>query len=472
MKLSHLGAFLVLLLSAFSLVIACGDDPMLIGPAAAEDPASRVEQDRTPSMIEVVDPAQIATFVPTDIPTDCADVIMGEIIVEVGESFAPDGIATGEITPCQAPSHRGVASEGMRLRAQLQAFDGLEEARLLRFDTAEANGGYTTVAGRWFVDADGYAVMDWFAPTTGEYALVVDTARHTGSGQYRLDVQCLENCARGMTRYPIVLMHGMGGFDDVFDLFEYYFGVVEVMEAEGFDVYVTQVDPLASSSDRAAQLVPQLEEILKDTGARHLNLIGHSQGGIDGRALIVEQNYGDVVASLTTVATPHRGTPLADIAAGIIDATDLGSDLADAVGDIYGLILGMGDQDLPESMRELSVWYITEVFNPTHPDDPRVTYYSWNGHTCGIIDRDCRDEWDDEVVTPFLAPMYRALQLLGEEVNDGLVGLESAQWGEFLGEIPADHLDEVGIPVDIDYGSFSHTEFFLAEGDRLFAAGF
>ena len=31
--------------------------------------------------------------------------------------------------------------------------------------------------------------------------------------------------------------------------------------------------------------------------------------------------------------------------------------------------------------------------------------------------------------------------------NDGLVTVESARWGTFMGSIPADHLDQVGFPV-------------------------
>ena len=110
MKLSCLKALPVLLLSAFSLLIACGDDPLLVGQAAMEDPASRVDPDRTSSSVALVEPAQLATVAPTDTaqpPANCTDATIGDIVVEVGESFAPDGIAVGEITPCQVPSHRG-----------------------------------------------------------------------------------------------------------------------------------------------------------------------------------------------------------------------------------------------------------------------------------------------------------------------------------------------------------------------------
>ena len=103
---------------------------------------------------------------------------------------------------------------------------------------------------------------------------------------------------------------------------------------------------------------------------------------------------------------------------------------------------------------------------------PRVAYFSWTGHTCGLVDVDCQRDWNGEIVTPLLAPTYRALQALGQEANDGLVGVEAAQWGAFLGELPADHLDEVGLLFGSDAKVFDHIAFFLSEAERLFQAGF
>jgi pimeloyl-ACP methyl ester carboxylesterase len=264
----------------------------------------------------------------------------------------------------------------------------------------------------------------------------------------------------------------MGGSDDFFDLFEYYYDVRDVMREAGFDVYATVVDPLAPSDRRARQLASQLSVIMEATGARKINLIGHSQGGVDGRALISTLGWGDRVASLTTIATPHRGTPLVDVIEGTLPDDALTEGLVDAVGDIYGTLLGRGNQELPAALRELGVEGMTEIFNPTHPDDSRVAYYSWTGHTCALTETACQAAWSGEVVDPFLAPAYRALQLLGEEASDGLVPVSSGQWGEFLGELPADHLDEVGMLFDDDNQVFDHRAFFVAEGDRLFSAGF
>ena len=55
--------------------------------------------------------------------------------------------------------------------------------------------------------------------------------------------------------------------------------------------------------------------------------------------------------------------------------------------------------------------------------------------------------------------------------NDGLVSVESAKWGEFLGVLPADHIDQVGHRFDLSNQPFEAAEFYLSEAQRLSALG-
>jgi triacylglycerol esterase/lipase EstA (alpha/beta hydrolase family) len=406
----------------------------------------------------------------------CGDQPLSESILEEGEAFLPDGRATGRMDECAALLFRGVASRGMVLQARLALRDPRATAELQRFDARGLHNGAFEPAER-VTTRDGVAEIIWEVERTGELGLAVGggtpVSLAAGARDFWLDVTCKVGCDASMTRYPIVLLHGMGGTDSFLGLFEYYLGVAGAMTAAGFEVYATVVDPLASSDVRAAQLAPQLERILAETGAARLNLIGHSQGGIDGRALIVQQGFGDRIASLTTLSTPHAGVPLADVLAGLVDSSSIGQALLDEVGGIYGQILGRSaDQSFSSALREVGERYILAEFNPRHPDDPRVAYFSWAGRTCALTELACRDELRGELVNPLLAPSYRALQLVGVAQSDGLVGVESARWGEFLGVLPADHLAEVGLRVDSPRERWDHLEFFVNEGERLFAAGF
>ena len=60
------------------------------------------------------------------------------------------------------------------------------------------------------------------------------------------------------------------------------------------------------------RLLGTVEEARASTG-RPVHLIGHSLGGLDSRFLISKLGMADRVLSLTTIGTPHHGTPLADI---------------------------------------------------------------------------------------------------------------------------------------------------------------
>ena len=120
------------------------------------------------------------------------------------------------------------------------------------------------------------------------------------------------------SRYPIVFIHGMGGFENLGPL-DYYYGIPALLRENGYGAHVTVTDPFNTSEVRTDQLRPQIDRILGCTCRPKLNLIAHSQGGIDARLLISRDGYGDRVASLTTISTPHRGTRVADALLGLTD---------------------------------------------------------------------------------------------------------------------------------------------------------
>ncbi len=44
-----------------------------------------------------------------------------------------------------------------------------------------------------------------------------------------------------------------------------------------------------------------------------MNIVAHSKGGLDARYMISHLDMGGAVASLTTIATPHRGSELLNL---------------------------------------------------------------------------------------------------------------------------------------------------------------
>jgi triacylglycerol lipase len=291
--------------------------------------------------------------------------------------------------------------------------------------------------------------------------------------------------------YPIVLMHGMGGFNQLANLpltVSYFNGVQADLKAHGeSEVFLTIAPPFNTSEVRAQSIAPQLDAILKMTGAAKLNLIGHSQGGMDARILVspAGMGYGNRVASVTTIATPHRGTKVADLVLGLTTGPLSGAESSAANAFLSILQQGVytlqSDPDLLAQVTELSTAYATDTFNTKYTDDPSVTYASYAGRSnLETGNGDCDDgvyanqPGALDIPQPELQPTASYLSLEGE-TSDGLVPVTSAKWGTFMECVPADHLKECGMLLQNGpdpVSGFDHLVFFRAVVARLRAEGF
>lgn len=266
------------------------------------------------------------------------------------------------------------------------------------------------------------------------------------------------------TLWPTVLAHGMGGFDE-FGPLEYWVGVEEALWEAGYPVYTAVVDPLNGSDVRAEQLREFVDHVRACTCAQKVNIIGHSQGGIDARVLVNAMGYGPWVGSVSTIATPHRGSIVADQLLGImpIQAEGLIDMLGWLVSEIYT------DPIEEVSVKKALLWvsqtHLTQ-FAKDYPDDPEVTWYSYAGRA-GITS-DGKPECEDAALpnpklkAPMNAPLLAGWTVLGgfEGIdNDGLVTVESARWGVFRGCVPADHIQEIGMFIGTPK-LFDHLAFF------------
>ncbi len=263
------------------------------------------------------------------------------------------------------------------------------------------------------------------------------------------------------TKYPIVLLHGFLGWDQVFFL-DYFYHIRRALEADGFVVYTPQVNPVASIETRAKQLAPLFDRIFQETGAEKINLIAHSMGGLDARYLITH-GYGDRIASLTTIGTPHHGTPVPDLVFNVLGTR---SPLFKAFEFLAAGFLGKGaykpsDLSLRENLWNLSREYIQNYFNVYYHDNPEIYYQSFAGVT-GFQTGDLTDL----LLLPFV-PAFK----LGER-SDGLVPMESAKWGRFRGLVSADHVNLVGQLFGKTSYRFDHVKFYKKIAYELVDLGF
>jgi len=252
------------------------------------------------------------------------------------------------------------------------------------------------------------------------------------------------------TRYPIVLVHGLFGFDSLGPL-EYFYGVPGALRSGGAQVYVTSVSAANSTEVRGEQLLFQVRQILAATGAEKVNLIGHSHGGPTSR--YVASVRPDLVASVTSIGGVNKGSKVADVLVGA--APDLVYSIGNALGGFLGLI--SGSPSLPQNAyaaaQSLSTAG-TATFNARHPAGLPTTacgegahqangvyYFSWSGATPHTNIFDPAD--------PFLAVTSIAF---GGAKNDGLVASCSSHLGRVIrDDYWMNHLDEVNQMVGITH---------------------
>jgi triacylglycerol lipase len=218
------------------------------------------------------------------------------------------------------------------------------------------------------------------------------------------------------TRHPIVLVHGILGFDQIkvgFFKQSYFRKVAEHLRAQGLDVYEMRLPKLGRVEERAQKLAEELFNL----GVYQVNLICHSMGGLDARYAISQLGCAPKVASLTTIGTPHQGSPLADISSGAL-ATILAK-----VG--LGVISDLGTNKADE-------------FNRQNPDAAKVRYFS----VLSSVGKGGK-------VHPLLKRPYQTIKE-AEETSDGLVPISSQKWGKVLFRIRADHWAQIGWSSDYD----------------------
>lgn len=110
------------------------------------------------------------------------------------------------------------------------------------------------------------------------------------------------------TKYLILLVHGIALKEG--KIFKAFGKIDRKLKAEGYCIYVSRQDGFGTIENNAAQLKTQIDEILKQENAEKINLIVHSKGRLDCKYLIHSLNMEDKVASLTTLCTPYKGSPV------------------------------------------------------------------------------------------------------------------------------------------------------------------
>lgn len=213
------------------------------------------------------------------------------------------------------------------------------------------------------------------------------------------------------TKYPVVLVHGTGFRDLKRPL--YWGRIPKALEERGAVLYYGQQDCWASTAVNANALKERVAQILAETDAEKVNLIGHSKGGLEIRMLASSLGMGEKIASITTVATPHRGSKTVDR---LLRAPRGLFPIAAFAVNNWIRVVGDKQPDFLAVCRDFSTESM-EKFNQNNPDHAGVFYQSY---AC-LMQRPLSDI--------NLATANFIVNLI-EGPNDGLVCVASALWGE------------------------------------------
>ena len=285
--------------------------------------------------------------------------------------------------------------------------------------------------------------------------------------------------------YPIVLAHGIARFDVLVDMLldvdndhnldhkHYFKGIRTHLKSQGFDVWHTQVDWAGSVTKRSSDLKRAVEGVLRATGAEKIHIIAHSMGGLDARHMLFDSRnngFHRKVASVTTISTPHRGSPVADF---ILNPLGF---LAERTGASLETVATPEEQlahlrDTEEFQAFASLFGIDpDRFGTVPaPAEEALESASLFEGVAGVRDltleatasfnaeslpweRNCGVSFHAYAGAQALAHTFPPLQLVWglihekEGVNDGLVSVESAKWtnDHLRATVDADHLNELG----------------------------
>ena len=234
--------------------------------------------------------------------------------------------------------------------------------------------------------------------------------------------------------YPVLLCHGYGGLSMLISESPMHKSCMHLREY-GIHAFAPNIVPYATIDIRAKQWVDVIHKLKKQYGYSKFNVVAHSMAGLDMRYAITHLEIESEIASLTSIAAPHRGTSLAET---VLTAPDtikekLG-ELADWVGEN---IFPSQKSDSVAAVKQLTRDYVIQVFNPETPDVEGIPYFSYSAAV-------------GKGTNSPLNAIYKVQNQIiyqNEGVNDSFVTVESAKWGNHLKTVDLSHLEQIFIQV-------------------------
>lgn len=244
---------------------------------------------------------------------------------------------------------------------------------------------------------------------------------------------------------PVLFVPGLG-FGDEPACKDYYEWeeLHELFKEHGYKLEIACIPQKGAVENIACALYSEVNRIFPPSENNRFHIIAKSMGGIATRRMLSEHKneMSDRVLSVTTIATPHKGSEIADLLMSGKQCTVRGKILLT----LYKIFKD-SDEELIKSGNDLSLAAM-ESFNQQFKPDPNIPFFSF-GYKIDCKDPLCKfRKW----VQPFYPGTF-VLECWHDEIvsrgggeNDGLVSEKSAQFGTYLGTYEGDHFAETGEP--------------------------
>jgi len=238
-------------------------------------------------------------------------------------------------------------------------------------------------------------------------------------------------------KYPVLLCHGYGALASVVKPSPMH-EVCMYLRQHGIIAFAPNIVPYAKIETRAEQWVVRILQLRDKYKFEKMNVIAHSMAGLDMRYALLHSDIHQHVASLTTLATPHLGTSLAEL---ILNTPGKVRDKLGEVFDWFGnSMYPKGESDAVGAVRQLTRQYIQEEFNSAHADRPNIKYYSYGASVGKGTDHPLNAIY-----------RYQNQYIFDHEgPNDSFVSEESARWGKYIKTIPLSHLEQIKLTISKD----------------------
>lgn len=240
----------------------------------------------------------------------------------------------------------------------------------------------------------------------------------------------------------IILVHGILGFASRFGM-DYFRGLPARYREQGLRVFVPELNPTEGVEFRGNQLRDQMQAAAAAgviDASQKTHIIAHSLGGLDSRYILSPANPNRLqvpIRSLTTISTPHRGSPVADVIDNPLALTPFPHlPFAGAQRVLEPILNALGIS--LNGLRSLTT-SACQAFSAKYVDHPDVSYFSSAGSGRPGF---------PEASAPFFL-FHRYILAAAGQANDGMVPVNSAQWGTFdAATWEGDHGEMIGYNLD------------------------